>query len=276
MNFPLQRFQNEFEFVWKATSQNMFVEWLAQNGDVFFRPRGADPGVLWHALDLLRRRTPAAVLGEALKIGQLRRALQISERETVFLALEEGIVHLPGHEYGAAFSIPPQAQMSDSEVLLMASPEELATRTSAILDNNPDFQSARLWLQNDPPRSLDIAVQRGTKRELELLLRALNQIFSSTTPSQFYLQSGFEPFTSPEKDHASPWLKVLTEHFRPRPVARYRVRGFSGWHRGYDGSPEFEGDAPTQHERLEALLLWRDFLRDKIPEEEIETLLRTT
>ncbi len=46
------------------------------------------------------------------------------------------------------------------------------------------------------------------------------------------------------------------------------------WKR-YHKPLEIRVDEPTSHERLEALLIWRDFLRDKLPPDEIERLLTT-
>ncbi len=264
--------------MWPATFEKLSLEWHAQNGDLFFRPRESDTRILWHTLDIFGKKAPASVLEEAIKLGQLRRALPLGAEETIFLRPEEGIVHFHNRDYGAAFSPRFPARGDDLRALLWMSPEQLAARTPAFLGDHSYYENARRWLRNHPERSPDIAVAQGTRRDLELLLRALSQLFPDEDEAvgHLYLCFAREEFQMQHLEGIERHFQAPSYCFHPRVIYRHRVRGFSGWHRGFEGSPDFEEVAPSQHERLEALLVWRDFLRDKMTPAEIESLLSTT
>jgi len=125
--------------------------------------------------------------------------------------------------------------------------------------------------------------ERGSWEELEPLLQALLVL----REGRFY----FVPnSTKPQLDFKSALQFAPTaKKIKPSKIAAtlnlfFEARTSPELKRLYH-EPEIPSNAPmiemkspargdvSQHERLEALLLWRDFLRDKLPPEEIAALL---
>ena len=128
----------------------------------------------------------------------------------------------------------------------------------------------------------------GTHDELRNLLRAMAVLVRQPEHENFLWQCEVRPdfrsgiiLRKPYSHHAIPkrafyrtFLLYLSDNFPAvsESVTLYNRNGVEAgqiW-----PLVELSSGMPSQHEKLEALLTWRDFLRDKIPAAEIDELLR--
>lgn len=275
-----RRFEDEFEFVWPSDKRIFAVEWTRRNGDVFFRPLGAPLWLLWHALDELNRREPDVVLDESLHNDQLWRVFVVAPDELLLLNSSQCLLTKEGAKRGAVLYGDFKRQNLDIDNLLLTP----VTTWEEIFGLRPDeLERTRSWLQNYEEGWSSLRFDSGSKEELKPLFAASLQLFIDFDTTQEYRRGGFEWFERQgnevvinarwNEEIPSQLCAALSSHFSLVYESRLYVRGFSGWLRAWETLPVVPVSAPSAHERLEALLLWRDFLRGKMTPAEIESLL---
>ena len=226
----------------------------------------------------------------------LWRCVQLSERDLVFKRGRRNIyssLQAPleprGHwPLGASFQVPDSfsAGLEKPKKGLLSPTNELVLQFRQ-LENAPesDFNSAKLWLQNYKDEN-SLFDWNNQWNEIEGLLRAMIHLFhrfenenQSVRAMMFQRAPNqklrFRSQMAPEKSPFPAQLfEILNASFSPHFTKRCHQWAYGNWGRPAENSvPIIFCQAPTNHEKLEALMLWRDFLRGKIPESEIESLL---
>lgn len=278
-----RRFESELKLSFDLT-----IEWSRRASDFFFRPQGADTRFLWCELD---RRHVADEMSDALRIERLKKRLlkNILQRRVWRywpLSEDEEFVVIPEfalfRRQGASFWLrlnwlqaPPRPRFLEEIDLsgVETALEPFAQLWSLAQAMGRTGEAQWSWLQ----------CVRGDAEELRRSLSSYMKL------SGHYLNSygrGDLRFGSvlcvphdapdPEKQWSTRQqvADLLDQHF----VLRFHPLGKRIYLR--DGKPAKRPDVHIRyprslspHERLEALLLWRDFLQGKLPPDEVEALL---
>lgn len=284
-----RRFSETFDYRWPATYRKVRIEWQWDEGDVLFRPKGSDVRLVWHALDVLHRRNASEVFSEAMDSGQIRRAWPLPKTQQLFFDAHNGLVHRRGLNYAAGLNLPAPMLWNTAKDYLLASGDEVERRIEDHLLQDESFLRAQHWIANFNKNWGGVELQRGSFDELENLIVSLSLLLSPMAlPEQKLSRPRLLLWFGSVQDEPALYLRckiaegavssrlldVLNAHFEPKQAGHYWVRGFSQWGPSWAlGTPSFSWKESTAHERLEALLLWHDFLRDKLPPEEIAALL---
>ena len=284
MNNPFcRRFENQLEV------GELKLEWTTRASDLVLRPFEADESIVWFLLkradygpELLHRNRmvsfivfPDIRLQQAINGRQFWRYWQLPSGEDCFLRKNYGLFRTTSAEL-VRFNFP-RAFVNFAD----AKGEEIEQFLRELEAPGSDLEAAKAWSKL-PERERVwryLRLRGGRASELEELLRAA-LVLADTSHARFTFNI---PLPGPVAwKHLNWWrgsrinqfLDILDVHF---PLNR----DAQDW-RGHDAFgdpmdvpyPVFNSTEPTQHERLEALLLWRDFLRGKIPDAQIESLLR--
>ena len=275
LQFLLRRFDQTFEIRWPTTHKKVVIEWHAHEGDLFFRPRGADSRVLWHTPNLLGKRTATQALGDAMVLEQLRRAWPLSENEFAYWNRTEGIFHRRGESMEAAFSFPEEFRWASERDFFFGSCDNVCSYLGRKKSPKTDFEWARLLVENNWEEWSSVKVERESPLALRRLVEALFDIYEVGGESRYsWVVFGKSGELWEFREIPSLITQALKGWFNPIHCHRKRVRGFSGWYnRENHSSPSVRRDPLSMHERLEKILLVREFLLGKLPNEEIESLL---
>jgi len=263
------------------SSPDLTIEWMGVTPDLFGRPVDADVEIVWcwpgsytwiqHRtfFRVMQKRKPTRFFpldgGETLLLNQTYGFLRSPESPLMFHLLR--------------FSLPFQFWGSDN--FLDVKPPLFQERVEELKTWKGLVEARELICL--PSDSWDwLQWKRGSRQELEPLLHSLLVLFAGGFSFELSPKHGLNFHTmlwleTPHgKKHRETFAKVLAECFvatvNPQiPRAFLTSEAESPFHEiCLQRLPEQE---PSQHERLEALLLWRDFLRDKLPPEEIAALL---
>ena len=288
MNHPLfRRFGNELEV------GEQRLEWMMREHDFLFRPAGSDVSIVWCELlrrDLLRRDLPEALsdvarrkrvekrLAKNLLNHRVLRLWPLDAERELVLGLDFALMRHVEADFWLRL---------DWLYSFFKSGDDLLFRTdlSGLEIALEPFESA--WdFVTDLMRGKEHHWQwfEAARGNIDELKRGL---WAYMTLSGHYLNSferGDLRFCSlllaPHDASSSDWLQLrrvaelLDTHFV------LRLNHFARRVHTREGKPRKRPEiyirppvATSAHERLEALLLWRDFLRGKLSEEEIEALL---
>ncbi|RYX82624.1 hypothetical protein EON83_18820 [bacterium] len=256
------------------------LEWHAQHGDVFFRLLDAAPRFLWAALDVLGRRSSEEVWHDAAVNKQLWRVFFLREGEIVFWNEKGAVVHNIGTDYGAKFHLLGCSGMS------LFTEQEVLEQPLALQNDDPlsDLNVARKWLVEGHVKwtpQWQLRDKNGcSSDEVWEILRACTFVFELHDEQyiDFYSsRDGEQVHIIMHCKNESAYAHIgefLNGVFDLQIERRRLVRGFSGWYQGWTTDTRALWlEEPTQHERLEAFLMWRKFLNDKLPPEKVEALL---
>ncbi|BCM91337.1 hypothetical protein IAD21_03207 [Abditibacteriota bacterium] len=282
-----RRFENEL------TVGEQKLEWTVQANDFVFRPQDADESIVWFLLRranlrgfLLSQCNAANIDDNRAKIEnivlgrQFWRWWQLPSGEECFLRKNYGIFRAPNGEF-VRFDFP----AVPGNIGRMAG-EDIEQFLKKLSTPGSDLETAREWLKvsvQERVRQL-LVLRGGDFGELEALIRGA-LILSGVPETKFAMRDVMImpgrillQYEAPryETGYAHPvdvFFVILNRYFHLERTAQE-------W-RGHDefGDPAdvpypiYTASQPNQHERLEALLVWRDFLRGKLPSEEIEKLL---
>lgn len=255
-----RRFENKVCVA--VENEDRTLEWYWQDGDVFFRPVEEDVRFLWAALDVFGRRSGEVVWHEALANKQLRRAFFLQNGESVFLGEEEAIVHQDGTDYGARFHIPGYSATS------LLAPQEDFEELLLLQSRDPlsDLNVARKWLNEAHSKwtpQWQLRDKNGhSPDEVWEVLKACTFVFKLHGEEyiDFYSTSDGSRVSiimhCEDESAYAPIGAFLNWVFDLELKRRRLVRGYSGWLPGWmNDSRALWVDDPTQHERLEALLV---------------------
>lgn len=293
------RFSNLCPFHWRLHNLQLQIEWIERAGTIFSRPKNAPTDVLWTCGT---NKTPfykpdvADSFAYAFRNCTIWRCVELSERDFVFKRGRRNIysyLHAPleprGHwPLGASFQVPDSFSrgFEKPKKCLLSPTNELVLQFRQ-LENAPesDFRSAKFWLQNYKDEN-SLFDWNNQWNEIEALLRAMIRLFhhfedenQSVRATLFQRAPNqklrFRSQMTPEKSPFPARLfETLNASFSPHFIKRCHQWAYGNWSRPSENSvPMINCEPPTNHEKLEAFLLWRDFLRGKIPESEIEFLL---
>lgn len=276
--FP--RFENVLR-----TGENQW-EWCLRERDWIVRPQGADETLVWFLLgranvgrNLLQPapyHDPTFKAQQVIRTRSFWRWWQLESGEECFLRAKYGIFRAHTGEfvrfdYPSRFSDVAYAKADEIETFLQS--EEL----------RPELEAAQRWSQTplrERVRQL-LTLRGGSFDEFEALIQGA-LVLSGAQEARFEMR---DVMIMPGRillSSVSPWRQahpvdkffdILNAHFHLERTTRE-------W-RGHDefGDPDevpypiYTSSQPNQHERLEAQLNWRDFLCDKLPEDEITRLL---
>jgi hypothetical protein len=140
---------------------------------------------------------------------------------------------------------------------------------------------AQRWLHEYDDWSI-IDWDETTRLKIERLLRGLYSLYTEGEEEFPYgislfgrgqnnsvlLASHTPRFKAPQK-----LFDVMNRHLPLRFVSCRRSYHSGTWNKPSDYFPALHFDEPTMHQKLEASLLWREFLTGKLPTDEIEAIL---
>ncbi|BCM91338.1 hypothetical protein IAD21_03208 [Abditibacteriota bacterium] len=291
---PFYRFPNTVEI--PESTPLIALEWEVIGSDLWLRPMQGDVEVAWCYLGQAalsermrkstRQKMAAKKMGKALAAKRLWRFWPSTTTEgELFLRREFGLIRLPDKPWLARFNF--RGVFKNSSDVLNAKPRHLENLVRQ-LEERDDFQEALVWLRDYEDEWSNVYFERGSRQQLEALLVGFWALFHP-------LQSDSEAWyfvSILAEDHSLKWYWPDASFAKNKPVRRAARRLFELLHeymvmkplpqRPYSasaGKPEYMVTprilvpAPSMHERMEALLIWREFLIDKISHDEIEALL---
>lgn len=287
-----RRFERVVEF--PTDLQQEPLECEIYGDDLWLRPAGSDVRVVWAYLgrrdtgellsDAKQRKKAVKRIGKALAAKRFWRYWPLEKYGGgLFLRRNFGLIHLPDQPMMARFDFRPAFQNADD--LLNAESERIETFV-ARLEQQTNFQEVLAWLQNHRNDWADVFFERGSQSQLEALLRSSWALFRPQntefdtwcfTPRSeigsvivWYFPL-FAALERSKKDKVQRLFAVMHEHIvvRSLPDRRYSLTGEPEYMR----RPNVWAPVPSMHDRMEGLLVWQEFLRDKISSQEIETLL---
>ena len=272
-----RRFENELNL------SDERYEWTTRGDDLFIRPKEASPFVVWTMLgrgDLARQLAGArdeTVVPAPLKIFQTVRGRffwrfwLLKNGEECFLRKRCGLLRVKGELVRFDFLLA-------FDHFSRAKPQEIASLLGSCVC---ETEAARRWGQMSQHERINqlVTVEGGTYEQLTALISSAFVLceprhgsypLQLNTPGKVSLQL----FFIWGQTRLDSMLKVLSHHFSLKTEMQL-WRGCDSFGDPIDvPCPEFSSGETSHHEKLEALLVWRDFLRDKLPPDEIEALLQ--
>ena len=288
---PFHCFGNSIKIPDSASERAL--EWERIGEDLWLRPACGEVEIVWCYLGqgtlgerLVHPRlqkSAAKKLGKALSAKRFWRFRSFSEGE-LFLRRGFGLIRLSEKPFLTRFNF--RGAFKNGGDVLYASPQRLEN-IGHELEQQADFRQSLRWLQDHEDEWSNVYFERGSRQQLELLLRGFWAIFRppdsqyrewvytlfTSKAGTFFWYWPYASFGGDERGQAATrrLLEMVNEAVVVKMVPRtaYDSKGSPT----YLPRPRVHAPWPSQHDRMEALLLWREFLRDKLPPEEIEALL---
>jgi hypothetical protein len=302
VNFPHaelldERFPNHCKYDWKENALLLDLEWTRRGATIFLRPRDAPLEIMWSGHTNGTQQEDSMIL-EGIYWSFRRRDMTRWHRfgdTLIFINRNQGVVpHLQGmtqgdfyqRPFGARFMLPKKLfpKFQKPQVALLAPPELVeAGLTHLAQDEQSDFNIARRWLENyrDSWPSFEYTIL--TREEVEDLLISLWFIYGAEhLPSRYSIpvlrrdpQDKVVAFISSARWNIPERLvHVFNSNSGLKIMKRGCTYSWGTWH-GYASSRGYYFDipAPNEQQRRAAIRRWREFLHDKMVEEEINSLL---
>lgn len=271
------------------------MEWTVYERDFFFRPQDADVEVIWCCLE---KRKYAKQLWQSHQSEKLVSKL-MDEIETprawrfwpltkdceIFFASRHALVRWNEIEELASLDLlrggfaPNRLFSSTDDLQELVEECREQIEKLALMMKFP--QAERSWRSVQWPW--------GTHTELRNLIRSMGVLVRQPQHEnhawEYAIKPGFPAhiyFGARWPNHAAipkatfhqPFFDCLSKHF-PVECEKLVLYNSAGAERKeFWPTVDMLSAMPTVHEKLEALLTWRDFLRDKIPAAQIDELLR--
>ena len=264
------------------------IEWASAFGDLFFRPQGADPEILWCVLG---RSVPAKRPLTPRKSDSLERFISAAfrnNRQLRVVPFPDGedwallnpkrlLVKSPLHREGAVWKWNAQIKLENSPVEWLSQPliwfsnrlERTEDKALNVARTIAGIAKAdRVWLP--------LCREKQTREQWERLIPALQKLSSNPIHQALNWELSLINSTSIDvrdenlisvASYAKPLeaLLILLSHYAPLSYDDDYWRDLSANGNSsvfFLKSPSFSSTAPSQHERLEAALLWRNFGRE--------------
>ena len=271
-----------------SVSNPPLIEWTSAWGDLFFRVKGADPQILWCVLG---RGAPAKRPLSKARLATLNKYISAAYAGRTFFRVvpfpdgdewalvrpKRALVKSPTQRKGASWKWSADFPAPQGEIEWLSQP--MSWFENWLRENaNDELQAARefMHLSDDEQNWLPVCRELQTRAHWKKLMPGLQKLsarFFYRQPVKWYLiliasnmKHKEEPFWSTD----CPPVPALTDCFEllwqrfPLDYQQQLWRGIDI--RGEEAAhtpPRFEtASTPTQHERLEAALLWRDFGRE--------------
>jgi hypothetical protein len=281
-----RRFENELEL-----SPELSIEWAMLERDFFFRPARSDMRILCCQLERrtiapivfhcpVRRRHLQKRLLRNLVSQNYWRFWPLDEERELVLSLDFALMRQINADFWLRLDwLSPFFKNAD-ELLHRA---DISGVESALEPAESAWSFVSELIQSQEEHWHWFECSRGDIEELKRVVWAYMTLsghyFNSCQSGNFRFGSILR---APHDASANEWrllrrvCELLDKHFRLRlnPLAR-RVYTREGKLRKRPNLYIRRPTPASHHERLEAFLLWRDFLHGKLPPEEIELLLAT-
>lgn len=258
---------------------------------------------IWHCFDQWKHPSAVEALAHALKVKDLWRLYPMPNNERVLLGCswKRDLVFVEGQNIGAGFVLPFDPRLNTMQKRMFADANEVSNLLHLLrsvpdpthlslaerLANEPDsdLNKARRWLAHADNEWALLDISSSRRQQLESLLSAMivlstphNNILSGSQFCLFQRASGNTVriyYNGSRLRVPASLLHFLNDHFRVKFVNRKRTRAYSSWYDCTSNLPRisFSGSV-SKRKKKEALLVWREFLRDKLPPAEIELLLK--
>lgn len=267
------------------------VEWTTHGRDLFIRTLESDSQQVW--CQPAHRQLPSAF--QHIKQHQSARKLLLTEFEKHnfwrYYALEDGREFLLALDYALMRHVDApfwlrlewlEPLFHDVDELLFGKIKSPSWVEDRLQDATQDWKmamqcsvSGNWWDRLECSRGSVELLQRLIKSYVVLWKTPVRNALAKDCKLESLLQ--LPKSDSKEKQELATRIgKLLDQHFRIKPkdfAARMFLESAKSVER-----PQLVIEPPTEEtegERLEAGLVWREFLRGKMPEEQIETLLQT-
>ena len=289
----LRRFENDIEI------GPYHLEWTTRGRNIFFRLYGTGIKTIWCWTDFLYSHSSCPVgagpkakakinkkfareFAEQIETPLALRFWPVSEQRELYFCSRYCEANLGREGWDATFKIGKEFASCNR---LFSSPDELQEIVESLKDK---FDKAESAFKNasEGCQWLNVSWHYGTNDQLVNLLKAMGALIRQPCDKphawRYIIKINFPPCQispfvwqnlMPEADTYEPFLHCLRTHFPLKsdalPLHRVGYSEDNLW-----PSVKMSSGMPTQHEKIEALLTWRDFLRDKIPAAQIDELLR--
>ena len=274
------------------------IEWASAWGDLFFRPQAADPQIVWCVLG---RGAPAKRPLSKQRLATLNKYVSGAYAGRTFFRVvpfsddddwalvrpKRALVKSPTQKKGAIWQWSANFAAPQGQIEWMSQPHSWFDNW---LRDNADeqLQAARAFarLNDDERKWLVITRDVPTPQKWETLMPALQKLgfaaldkYSMTwhlyghlinsTPIYPLYQISSRPDIKP--------IIELTQVLQDRHPLDYQRQMWRGigirGKRANNKVPVYKAAEPTQHEKLEAALLWRDFAREIGESQRVEAAL---
>ncbi len=281
-----------------SLSNPPFIEWTSGFGDLFFRIKGADPQIVWcvlgrgapnkRPLSKQRLATLNKYVSAAYAGRTFFRVVPFSDGDDWALVRpKRALVKSPTQKKGAIWQWNANFPAPDGQIEWLS--QSLKWFESWLVKNGTnELQAAREFatMNEEERKWWPLSRKKGVRQEWEKLLPALQKLSCpadqtsltwSISIGTYHQGLGILSRSWPRGYFSAPAVRKLeillsallpTMHYEPR----YLIIGIRGKKRRRV-MPEFTIAAPTQHEKLEAALLWRDFGREIGESERVEAAL---
>ena len=264
-------------------------EWTFHERDFFFRPSESDIGILWCELarhqavtrfDLEKSQRTQKRIAKNLQKQRIWRFWPLENERELVLNLDFALIRQVNAPFWLRLDwLKPFFR--DGDDLLFRTGADFFPIEHFLENGDVDWELAAACFDETSSVWNWFDCERGSMETLQKLAEAY--ILLSDGYIKYY-GAGHLRFSSilqaSQQSPASVWhstyriAEILDSHFSLRFKSFVpRIYEASGALKKHPSLFINRKSEPTNHEKLEALLLWRDFLRGKMPEAEIETLL---
>lgn len=274
------------------------IEWTSAFGDLFFRPQGADPQIVWcvlgrgapdkRPLSRARLTTLNKYISEAYAGRTFFRVVPFADGDDWALVRpKRALVKSPTQKKGAVWQWSANFPAPQGQIEWLSQP--LLWFENWLSENAADtLQAAREFatMNEEERKWWPLSRKKGVWQQWEKLLPALQKLSCpadktsltwSISIGTYHQGLGISSRSWPRGYLSAPAIKKLENLLSATlPTMLYEPRYLTIGIRGKKRRrimPEFTIAAPTQHEKLEAALLWRDFGREIGESERVEAAL---
>jgi hypothetical protein len=182
--------------------------------------------------------------------------------------------HLPKHHF---------TNFQQPQTCLLADPEYIQEKMHILMESETsDYNRAKKWLTNYENLWSLIEWDEQTRKEVVALLRGLYWLFGDykmpDNASLFLIRRerrNLVGFYSDSRFLQVPpkLFELMKQHFQLRHLDRRRIYYSGSWSHVDGCLNSFCFSPPTSHEKIEALIMWHNFLAGKLPSDEIKAIL---
>ncbi len=273
------------------------VEWTSGFGDLFFRAKGADPQILWcvlgrgapekRPLSKARLATLNTYVSGAYAGRTFFRVVPFADGDDWALVRpERALVKSPQQQTGAIWQWSADFAAPQGQIAWLSQPLEWFENW---LPDPRALQTPREFARLSEYERQWIVISRDlseTPQKWETLMPALQNVGYEMLDAHaltWYLYGHsingvpvYPLYQWNNRPSLAPLIELtkILQQYYPLEYQRKRWRGIGVRGKRADNkTPTYKASEPTQHEKLEAALLWRDFGREIGQSERVEAAL---